>query len=280
MRTLGRPNENEALSVDARQELDLRIGCAFTRFQTKYFQGKYGDLDSSCISFGPCQTPTLGFCVSRHDEIQSFKPEPYWVLQVVLTGDESLGNVELKPEWGRGRLFDREVGQFFMDRIKQNRDAVVTDVRSEERYKAKPLALNTVELMRMASSGLGMGPAHCMQIAEHLYTQGYVSYPRTETTSYPENFDLVGTVKDQLGSSKWGADARALLDRGISKPRKGHDAGDHPPITPMKPDNGSLSGDHARLYEYICQHFLATVSFFGTVCYSYPCSNGLSFSFR
>ena len=76
--------------------------------------------------------------------------------------------------------------------------------------------MNTVELMRAASAGLGIGPHHAMSVAERLYTQGYISYPRTETTHYSENFDLVwviylrvSTLRDNL------SDVRFLLQRGI-----------------------------------------------------------------
>lgn len=67
----------------------------------------------------------------------------------------------------------------------------VESVATKDLTKPRPLALNTVELMRAASSGLGLGPQTAMGIAERLYTQGYISYPRTETTSYPPNFDLM-----------------------------------------------------------------------------------------
>lgn len=117
---LGKPNENEARSVDARQELDLRIGCAFTRFQTKFFQGRYGDLDASLISYGPCQTPTLGFCVQRHDQIQTFKPETYWCVQVTVKTKDGQ-NVVL--DWQRGRSFDKEVANMFLQAVKECKNA-------------------------------------------------------------------------------------------------------------------------------------------------------------
>lgn len=259
MHRLSEPNKNEARSVDARQELDLRVGCAFTRFQTKYFQGKYGDLDSALISYGPCQTPTLGFCVERHDQIQSFKPETFWVLKTqVLHPSGQTMNLE----WDRARLFDKEVAVMFQKVVKSSRYATVIGVSKKEKAKQRPMALNTVEMLRIASSGLNMGPQHCMQTAERLYTQGYISYPRTETTHYPENFDLKGTLRQQQSNSIWGSFVRELLEVGINKPRKGHDAGDHPPITPMRPaTEAELGGDAWRLYEFITISFIASISY-------------------
>ena len=68
--------------------------------------------------------------------------------------------------------------------------------------------------MRVASSGLGMGPHHAMQIAEKLYTQGYISYPRTESTQYAENFDLKDVLRQHQNASDWGQEVKELLGKG------------------------------------------------------------------
>lgn len=57
------------------------------------------------LRYGPCQTPTLGFCVERHLRITTFVPEPFWVVRPHI----SKGGHQLMLEWDRSRLFDREV---------------------------------------------------------------------------------------------------------------------------------------------------------------------------
>ena len=77
-----RPDKYAAMSVDARQEMDLKIGVAFSRLMTRAYldmaKEKFRLRDQKVISFGPCQTPTLWLCVQRHKEIQNFRPEEFF----------------------------------------------------------------------------------------------------------------------------------------------------------------------------------------------------------
>lgn len=275
MNNLLLPNENEAKSVDARQELDLKVGVAFSRFQTRYFQGKYGNLDSSIISYGPCQTPTLGFCVERYDMIQSFQPEPYWSLQVKIDASQpssssattstststTTSSSMVYLQWQRGKLFDQSVVDLFAYMVRGDERLQCIEVRKKDSRRLRPQPLNTVELLKLASKQLGIGPQAAMRAAETLYLSGYLSYPRTESTAYPSTFQVMDTVRLLSNHPYYRQYIQdyLLIEGGVKKARAGHDAGDHPPITPVGVAH-DLSGDMASIYDLVCRHFLATVS--------------------
>lgn len=257
--SLGKPDKNQSLSVEARQELDLKVGVAFSRFQTRYFQGQYGNLDSAVLSYGPCQTPTLGFCVQRHIDIETFKPEPFWALCLnVIKRGRSLSAL-----WGSGRSFNKNRVEKLLDKALEHgvTAAQVTDVVSKEKKQGRPIPLNTTALLKACSKALGIGPHAAMQTAERLYLMGYLSYPRTESSAYPKSFDIPGTLRQQSSDPRWGSYVARLLIQGHNKSRGGVDMGDHPPITPCRAAGpNELSGDMARVYDFVVRHFIASVS--------------------
>ncbi|XP_064119170.1 DNA topoisomerase 3-beta-1-like [Macrobrachium nipponense] len=167
---------------------------------------------------------------------------------------------QMTLEWERVRSFDKDVANMFLNMVKEHKKAKVVRVDLKEKAKPRPPALNTVELMRVASSGLGMGPHHAMTIAERLYTQGYISYPRTETTHYPENFDLKGALRIQDNHSAGSHCARYFERRNPNDPRRvTMQVITLPLLLCGVLTKSQLDHDSWRLYEYITKHFIGTL---------------------
>ncbi|KII60986.1 DNA topoisomerase 3-alpha [Thelohanellus kitauei] len=250
-RNLIPPNLEMSQAVEARQELDLRIGCVFTRMQSTFLKQSIEQLSQQrVISYGPCQFPTLGFIVDRYNEIKNFIPETFW--KIVLKHMKNGLNVGF--EWDRNRLFDKNAVQVLFEGCQDDPEAIVVDVTKKPKSKYRPQPLYTVEFERLATRYLKMSAKEAMTIAEKLYSQGFISYPRTETNMFAPSANLTEYVQNQLADPRWGGFAQKVLSSG-PKPRNGTKTDNaHPPIHPIKP--GANLG-------LITRHFLATCSFDG-----------------
>ncbi len=63
--------------------------------------------------------------------------------------------------------------------------------------------MDTVEMEKLASRKLRIGAKQTMQLAESLYTKGYISYPRTETNIFPKELNLQPLVEAQTRDNRW-----------------------------------------------------------------------------
>lgn len=185
MGKLDKPDKNLSDSVEVRQELDLKVGVAFTRYQTKYFSEKYSDLNTPTVSYGPCQTPTLNFCVERQEEILHFKPTKLYGVKVTLANGITL---QYPNE------FKTQEEAIEVQKKLKNKQAKIVKQNKHQSKSVRPLGLNTVALLKKASEKLNMSPNEALHKAEDLYMQGYTTYPRTESSSYPTSFNFAEVV--------------------------------------------------------------------------------------
>lgn len=130
------PNFNEAISVDARQVLDLKIGVAFSRFQTSALSKTTTKAGIHMVTYGPCQTPTLGFCVDQAEKIKKFVPETYWRLEATLV-DPNDRSRTYNMKWCRGKIFDKAVVSVIHRRLKRVYGDSEAEVLSVKRQKVK-----------------------------------------------------------------------------------------------------------------------------------------------
>ena len=101
-----------------------------------------------------------------------------------------------------------------------------------------------------------------MRIAESLYMDGYISYPRVDNTVYPSSLDLADTVKAISGNPAYAPYCKELLAKGkLTATRGKKETTDHPPIYPTaKATPDDLAPADYKLYNLIARRFLATLS--------------------
>ena len=250
-----------AAAGEARQVIDLTWGAALTRFLSLSAR----QLGNDFISVGRVQGPTLKLIVDREREIRAFEPEAYWELFGELSkadGDPFEAQYFFTNDAGNEaeRVWDESVAETLTAALAATDAAVVDDVRRRTRTDEPPTPFNTTAYIRAAGS-LGYSAQRAMSIAEELYTAGYVTYPRTDNTVYPDDLEPRALLESLAASGRFGEDAASLLERETIEPTEGdEETTDHPPIHPTGdlPGASDLSADEWEVYELIVRRFLAT----------------------
>lgn len=240
---------NLAAAGEARQKIDLVWGAALTRFISL----SCGRLGNSFLSVGRVQTPLLALVVDREKDIKSFTPTPYWELYATFSNNE---------EFIAGHIGNRFTEKAKADAIvtRLGKTGKVIDFKKEPKAEYPPIPFSTTEFIRAAAS-IGFSAANAMRVAENLYVNGWISYPRTDNTVYPASLNLREVVS-QFTSGEFGKYARRLLEQSNFKPTRGKkETTDHPPIYPVANARKSdLRSDEWRLYELIVSRFFATLA--------------------
>jgi DNA topoisomerase-1 len=250
-----------AAAGEARQIIDLVWGAALTRFLSLSAR----QLGDDFISVGRVQSPTLELIVDREREIQAFEPDDYWELFADLgkSGEAFEAQYFYDDDGSEAeRIWDEDAAEAAHERLRSADGAEVTSVRRRTRTDDPPAPFNTTAFISAAGS-LGYSAQRAMSVAEALYTTGYITYPRTDNTVYPEDLDPAELVEAFTDTRGFGEDAAALLGLDDLEPTEGDDeTTDHPPIHPTGevPDRGDLSEDEWEIYELVVRRFFATVA--------------------
>ena len=239
-----------AAAGEARQSIDLMWGASLTRFIS--LAARRGG--SNILSVGRVQSPTLSMIVDREKEIEAFVPEKYW--QLALQTEKSGEPIEARHT--HGRFHDKAEAEGARDRTRE--PLLVTEIREGTKQDRAPSPFDTTTYI-VAAARLGFPAANAMRIAEDLYMNGFISYPRTDNTVYPASLDI-GGILTTLKQSPFRKDIEWTLAHRRPVPTRGKKSTtDHPPIHPTGAATREQLGDDAfKIYELVLRRFLATLA--------------------
>ena len=250
----GKEYENLFKAAECRAAADWIAGINLTRALSCKWDAR--------LSAGRVQTPTLAIMAARETEIEAFRPQSFWTVQVDFGPYTGLWQ---DPQ-GVTRHFDQNSAREIAKRIEGGGGTIVS-VKRKKCTTPAPLAYDLTDLQREANKRLGYSAKKTLQVLQGLYERHkIVSYPRTDSRFITS--DMESTLPDRLNALKSTplGNAAEVVAKQPLKPGKRfiNDAGvtDHhaiiPTEEPVRLDR--LSGEEKALWNLIAMRFLAVLS--------------------
>lgn len=230
---------------------DWTLGMNATRAYTLKYRQQ--GIANQVLSIGRVQTPTLALIVRRQQEIENFKPVPYWVLSTIYRDTLFTAVME---EGDRGFKTQGE-GQAALDAI---RDSLftVSDVQKKKGTEAPPRLFDLTSLQVECNKRYGFSADLTLQLIQSLYEKKLTTYPRVDTTFLSDDiYDKCPQILNGL------PDYYPLMERIKGKPltksKKVFDSKkvtDHHAIIPTGVVAKGLTDMEQQVYDLVCRRFI------------------------
>lgn len=239
-----------------RHEIDWIWGINVSRALMSFYKKISGDF--KVLSAGRVQTPTLIEVFKKHIERESFVPEIKFSISMKL----KVGSEELNVRSDFGRDLSEEEANSLRLAIKRVGKARVVDVKSRTEVLRPPPPFNLPDLQYEAYRIAKISPAETLNIAESLYLDQLISYPRTNSQKLPKTLDHREILKSLSALQVYGKYVSELLKKPLLKSVEGvKDDPAHPAIHPTGYlPRETLKDKEWVIYDLIVRRYLASLS--------------------
>ena len=223
---------------------------------TRLYTLKYGQ-NKQVLSIGRVQTPTLALIVNRQKEIDSFKPEPYWVLSTIYRDTTFTAT--------QGKFMSKEEGEKAFQLI-ADKPFEVTSVQKKAGKELPPQLYDLTSLQVDCNKKFGYSAEMTLNLIQSLYEKKFTTYPRVDTQYlsddiYPKCPGIMnGLFQTRFGNVVPYAElVRPLGGKPLKKDKKVFDTSkvtDHHAIIPTGVPPHGLSDMEQRVFDLVARRFI------------------------
>ena len=224
---------------------DWLLGMNATRLYTL----KYGQ-NRQVLSIGRVQTPTLALIVNRQKEIDSFVPEPYWVLSTIYR--DTLFTAT------KGKFTTKEEGEQAFATI-ADKPFEVTGVSKKNGNEAPPRLFDLTSLQVECNRKFSYSAETTLNLIQSLYERKLTTYPRVDTQFLSDDIypKCAGILTGMRGYEQF---VQPLAGKKLPKSKRVFDTSkvtDHHAIIPTGVPASALSDMERNVYDLIARRFIA-----------------------